>query len=274
MNRVIGVLAAASLAVLAAGCGGTSDGGGADQTPATAARPAVGAELAGRSFVSTGVVGTEIPGGGPLVLDFTAEGTVGATAGCNRMFGPVELAGGKLVAGQLASTMMACLPPHEGADEWASSFLSGGPEWSLDGDTLTLTSGPAVVTLTDKKVADPDRPVAGTQWVLTTLVTADAASTSAALEAAAPTLLIGEDGAVSGSTGCNSFSGAATVGEDTVTFGPLASTLVACADPDLDEAQTLVLTVLAGQTTVAVDGPTMRITAADGVNGLGYRAAG
>jgi heat shock protein HslJ len=269
MKRCFRALAVLSLVVLASGCGGSSAEGGDDAAPG-AANPE---DVVGRSFISTAVSGTEIPGGGPLVLDFPEAGRIAATAGCNRMFGSVELTDGKLVAGQLASTLMACPPPRDGADKWVSDLLSGSPQWSLEGDTLTLASGSTTVTLTDKKVVDPDRPVTGTRWVLTELVTADAVSTSAALEAAAPTLTIGADGAVSGTTGCNSFTGTAQVGEGTISFGPLAVTEMACGGPELDEIQTQVLAVLSGQATVAVDGASMRITAADGTSGLGYTAA-
>lgn len=274
MNRALHVFAALSLAALAAGCGSSENtpSTGTSTTGSTSRSDSGESDLTGLSFVSTELLGTEIPGGGPLMLEFPEPGQIAATAGCNRSFGPVELTGGVVATEQLASTMMACAPPADGADRWLADLLATQPTWALDGDVLTLTSGSVTVTLTDKKVVDPDRPVTGTEWVLTELRTADAVTTSAALEAAAPVLTIGEDGTVSGTTGCNQFSGSAQVGEGTITFEPLAVTLMACLEPELDEVQTLVLTVLDGETTYTVDGPNLRVTAADGVNGLGYRA--
>jgi len=63
-----------------------------------------------------------------------------------------------------------------------------------------------------------------------------------------------QDGAVSGSSGCNSYSGSYETDEKEISFGPLASTLMACMDPDdvmeqesqylawLQEAQTFSVT--------------------------------
>ena len=41
-----------------------------------------------------------------------------------------------------------------------------------------------------------------------------------------------QDGAVSGSSGCNSYSGSYETDGKEISFGPLASTLMACMDPD------------------------------------------
>ena len=41
-----------------------------------------------------------------------------------------------------------------------------------------------------------------------------------------------QDGAVSGSSGCNSYSGSYETDGKEISFGPLVSTLMACMDPD------------------------------------------
>jgi heat shock protein HslJ len=48
-----------------------------------------------------------------------------------------------------------------------------------------------------------------------------------------------DDGTLSGSSGCNTYSGSYTVEGDTVSIGPLASTRMACADPEgvMDQEQ-------------------------------------
>jgi heat shock protein HslJ len=45
----------------------------------------------------------------------------------------------------------------------------------------------------------------------------------------APTLTVGADGAVSGSTGCNTYNGSATIEGDSISFGDLATTRVHCS---------------------------------------------
>jgi heat shock protein HslJ len=229
-----------------------------------------GEDLQGRTFISTEVTGTPIPGGGPLTVEFVEPDRISMTAGCNRGNSTVDLSGGTVVTGPIATTMMACVGDTAGADAWMTSLFEADPAWTLDGDTLTLTTSDTSVTLLDKKVATPDRPITGTTWVVDQLISPSAVTTSVALETAAPTLLIGEDGSVSGSTGCNRMTGTAQVAGDKVTFGPLATTRMAC-EPDIAEIERAVLNVLSGETTFTVDGDRARVMQADG-DGLGLRA--
>ncbi len=50
-------------------------------------------------------------------------------------------------------------------------------------------------------------------------------------------LEIGEDGEVSGSGGCNRFSGKATISGDAISFSPLVSTEMACSPAVMDQEQ-------------------------------------
>ncbi|WP_068156581.1 META domain-containing protein [Rhodococcus phenolicus] len=265
MTRAFGVLAALALTVVATACGNDE---GADATT-SATDPAA---LTGRTFVSTEVTGTPIPGDGPLVVEFPEAGRIAATAGCNRAVGDVDLADGVLRTDRLASTMMACPPPRDGADAWLGALFDSDPRWTVSGDVLTLTGNAVTVSLTDRRVVDPDRSLTGTEWVATTMYTPDAAVTSVALETSAPTLTVAEDGSVSGSTGCNRFTGAARIGDGTLAFGPLGTTRMACPDPEVAAIENHVLAVLAGETTYEIDGATMRITAPNGADGLGFTA--
>jgi heat shock protein HslJ len=223
-----------------------------------------------RTFVSVAVDGEQIPGGGPLTLGF-ADGQISAYAGCNHGAGAVDLADGHLVT-RLAITNMACSPPVSDADGWMSRLLEADPAWALVDDTLTLTTDATTVTLRDKKVVDPDRPLAGTTWLVDSLVSDDAVMTSAALELARPTLTITTDGTVTGWTGCNQFNGRAIVSGtgDTVEFGPIATTRMACVG-DAGEIEQSVLRVLDGTVAVAIDADQLRLTGANG-HGLVLRA--
>lgn len=239
---------------------------------ACAAAPA-GPTPMGREFVSTDVSGT-IPGGGPLELGFT-DGRVNTYAGCNRGAASVDLSGGTLVTGELAMTMMACPGDRAGADEWMATLLRAQPGWTLDGETLTLRTADQVVTLLDRRVAAPDRPLLGTTWVVHSLLTPGAVSTTGALDRAAPHLRLDPNGTAAGSTGCNNFTGPATVSESRdrtrIEFGPLATTRRAC-EPDLAEVERAVLAVLSGTVEATVDGSELRLHKPDGTGAL-LRAA-
>ena len=52
------------------------------------------------------------------------------------------------------------------------------------------------------------------------------------LSSALPTLEFGEDDAVHGSGGCNNFNGTYAVAGDSLTLGPLASTMMFCGEEE------------------------------------------
>lgn len=141
------------MATAATGCG-------ADESTATAPVPsitttlmtemsAMANELAGRSFASTEVEGTEIPGGGPLVITFPDSGRVSLTAGCNRHVGSITVDGNTMTFHQLASTRMACAPPRDGADTWVAEFTGEPVTWARHDNQLVLSRGNQKVTLVE-----------------------------------------------------------------------------------------------------------------------------
>ena len=226
------------------------------------------AALDGRAFVSVQVEGDPIPGGGPLTVGF-AGNQISTFAGCNHGSGAVDLSDARLRT-RLAMTMMACPAPAAAADTWVSSFFDANPSWSLSGNDLTLRTESTTVLLQDKKIVDPDRPLTGTTWQVVGLVSAQAVSSSVALEQSEPTLTIAEDGAVSGSTGCNQITGNATVSGTRIEFGPLATTKKACP-PERDEIERAVLGVLQGTVQATIDADQLSLTGAEG-KGLVLRA--
>ncbi|MGW4481480.1 META domain-containing protein [Rhodococcus triatomae] len=257
------ILRLAVLAIVAAALAACSESG-------SAASDSPQSDLFGRTFVSTTVDGAQIPGGGPVTLEFIEPDRIAGTAGCNRATGTADFSGGTIVTGPLATTMMACMGEKADSDQWLASFLAAAPAWDLDGDTLTLRTEASTVTLLDRKVARPDRPLTGTTWVVDTTITPLAVTSSVAIEKAAATLQIADDGTVTGSTGCNSFTGRAEVSGETVTFGPLATTRRACV-PELAEVEQAVLATLTGTATATVESDRLQLMNTNGT-GLGLRA--
>jgi heat shock protein HslJ len=75
-----------------------------------------------------------------------------------------------------------------------------------------------------------------------------------------------KDGQMSGNVGCNSFSGEYTVDGDTITFGPVMSTMMYCEAVADQESGTLA--VLQEKTTFVLDGDTLTITSTDGTSSI------
>ncbi|MFE7800774.1 META domain-containing protein [Nocardia sp. NPDC057440] len=222
----------------------------------------------GHTYVSTGVDGTPIPGGGPLTLTF-ADDRISAAAGCNTFNGAVALDDHKLKVSALAGTLMACPGDRAGTDEWLTTLLSSTPGWQLDDTKLTLNGTNSTVHLLDKKVAQPDKPLTGTTWVVTEIITPDARTRSQTIDEVKPTLTIAADGAVSGSGGCNRLTGRATIAGSDVTF-QVGSTRMLCP-PEVMDVENAVLEALDGRTTATIDANTLTLRNDRG-NGLSLRA--
>lgn len=77
--------------------------------------------------------------------------------------------------------------------------------------------------------------LSGTEWLLTDLPGTTVVITSKA------SFSVLESGRASGNASCNRFTGALEISGSTIKFGPVASTMMACADPALSaqEAQFL-----------------------------------
>lgn len=70
-------------------------------------------------------------------------------------------------------------------------------------------------------------PLAGTSWTATRI------ATWSVLEEHPATLEIDGEGRVSGKSGCNGFGGTVEVGDDSIAFSPLTSTMMACPDEQM-----------------------------------------
>ncbi|MBF6335512.1 META domain-containing protein [Nocardia abscessus] len=251
-----GTLVLLALCAIAACSSGEPDRGADEPTPV------------GRTFLSTNVEGTPIPGGGPLTISFS-EGRVTADAGCNKFTGAAELDDHVLHVSGLSTTLMACEDDRRDADEWLSGLLNSQPSWRLDDSRLTLHSPDRTVTLLDKKVARPDKPVKGTTWLVTGFITDNSQVRSRALDEAQPTLAIAEDGSVSGTTGCNRLTGSAEVSGTQIVFR-VATTKMLCS-PEAMEVEQSMLQALDGKTAVTVDADMLTLRNDNGA-GLVLRA--
>ena len=233
--------------------------------PATTAAPDLGAALAGRTFLSDAVEGFTLVDGTQVSLTFDGS-NIGAVAGCNQLSSTWTVEGDVLVVAPMAQTEMACEPATlMDQDTWLASVLTSRPTVAVDGDTLTIGAEGATVTLVDEAAARVDLPLEGTTWVVDTLTSGDAGDLDPGRGHARPRLLF-EDGTVAVDTGCNTGSGTARVLGDTVTFGQIAMTRMACTDPVATAAEPQVLVVLRGTATTSIEGDVL--TLRNGTDGL------
>jgi heat shock protein HslJ len=250
-------------ALLASACsGGTGSG-----TPSASGSPPDGTGpqgLDGRTFLSTGIEGRVLVAGSRIRISFH-DGQVSVSGGCNSMSGPYLLDGNRLVARRMATTEMACEEPLMAQDTWLADLLDGATI-TLDGTTLTLSKGGVTLTLEDREVADPDRPLLGTRWVVDGLVSGEAVSSVPLGVTAALTF---SDGRVGVEAGCNNGGGTVDITATTLGFGPIALTKMACGGPAMAVEQA-VLAVLNGTAPYEIEADVLTIRA--GERGLMLRA--
>lgn len=221
--------------------------------------------LDGRTFLSTTVQAHDLVPGSTIRLSFR-DGRLGVSAGCNQMSGSYAVVDGRLTTGQMMTTEMGCDPSLMTQDTWVAGFLDGATI-VLAGETLTLTQDGVTMTLTDRKVADPDRPLEGTRWVVDGIVAGDAVSS---VPGGVTASIIIENGQMLVDTGCNTGSTTVVTTDSTMTIGPLVLTKKACA-PAAASVEQAVVATLAGPVRYEIEADSLTLSA-DG-SGLMLRAA-
>jgi len=221
--------------------------------------------LDGRVFLSTKVDGPALVAGSVIRLAFEG-GNISVHAGCNSMSGTYSIDGDRLVVGALATTEMACEPALMEQDGWVANLLTAATI-SLSGDTLTLGLSGVRLTLVDRAVVDPDRPLVGTTWLLDGIVAGGAVSSiSQGVQAS----LSFSDHRVDVMAGCNAGGGAVEISTSELSFGAMALTKKGC-EPDAMAVEQAVSAVLTGRVTYRIEADVLTIDAGD--RGLILRAA-
>lgn len=218
--------------------------------------------------VTVGGKKTEAPEGARLEID--PKGRATADFGCNHIGVDARVEGDRITLGKPVTTQMACDEDIERFEKAAIDAMGGELTAKLSGEKLTLTKeGGHTMELSEEKAAD----LVGTRWAVTTLLSGETATTVPAdlPKERAPHLTFADDGTVRGNSGCNSFSGRATVKGSTITLGPVAGTRKMCPEAEMG-TERAVLAALDGKVTYTIKGKALTLTAADG-KGIGATAA-
>jgi heat shock protein HslJ len=195
-------------------------------------------------------------------VTFDREGRVSGTAGCNQFSATYTVTGNQLVIGPPVSTMMYCSVPAGVMDQEARvlELLPLAAGYTVAGDTLKLSdqSGREIMTL--NRAARPgDAPLVGTVWRLAGF--SDNATARSALAGSNATVVFGDDGRVTGTTGCNDLSGPYMTNDARISIGPLVVTERACLTPDLMRQERELLEGLETAATYDIEGD--RLTMVD-----------
>ena len=206
-----------------------------------------------------------IVAGSPINLKI--DGTqAGGTAACNHYGGQIRVSANSVTFTEIFQTEMACVNDQVMASETAyMTALQQVTTAERSGNALVL-SGPGVELnfALIPPVANAD--LVGTVWVLDSLISGDAVSSTVGERA---TLQLNADGTFSASTGCRDVTGRYTVEGSALqtTLDPYDT--IGCPD-GLGDQDTHVLKVFSDGFSATIQGQSLTLTAGD--EGLGYRA--
>lgn len=231
------------------------------------AQPAAGSgdPLSGTSWTVTSYVGADgaaqqSVAGVETLIAFDA-GRVSGTAGCNRLTGSYTVDGPSLAFGPLASTMMACPEPQMAQEQAVFNAMGQTATYELAGDQLILKDASGVTVLTLDKAQPPS--LTGREWTALAINNGEQAVVSVA-EGSTVTANFAEDGTMSGSGGCNTYSGRYTVDGDKIKIGPLAVTQRMCIENEIMEQEQAFFNALTNAERFMIELSRLDLFAADG----------
>lgn len=195
------------------------------------------------------------------------DGEVGGSAGCNLYGGFYDLAeDGGLAIEVGGMTEMACAEPLMALDQAYTAALADVAFASATEETLVLEGDGVMLSYR----AERQLPFEGTAWRLDGIATG-ADAVSSVLAGTEVTALF-EDGQVSGSGGCNTYTGGYTVDGQAIAVTDLASTKMAC-EPEVSAQEAAYLEALGRAAWSEIGGSTLTLLDAEGGFLLAYVAA-
>jgi len=208
------------------------------------------------SFAVSGKM-TDVPQG--VIVDATfASGRVSGSSGCNSYNGPAVVTGATIRIGPLTGTLMACSGPGGDVEQAYLPLLTAATSFTANADALTMFDAGGTPTLI--YAAGAANPLEG-EWNVTGYNNGKEAVVSPVAGTTLTATFTGD--AVSGSAGCNDYSGPYTLDGDNVAIGPLVTTRKACEQPVMDQ-ETQFLTALQTPSTVEQSGGILTLRAASG----------
>ena len=256
MTKRLWPAAVLTLSLLLAGCAVTSDP--FNRTSADGAGPS---ELVGITWLLDELNGQPTVEGSFPSVTFNDDGGLGGSGGCNVYAGDYTNSGNQIdVADNLVSTMMACDEPIMTQEFGFFEVLKTASSFAVVDTKLTLSdqAGTALATFNAQS-----QDLAGTSWQITAYNNGQEAVVSV-LEGTTPTIEFGADGQLSGSAGCNRVTGSYSTADGTIKLGPLATTQMACPEPEgVMDQETRLVAALESAATYHVEGPTLEMRTSD-----------
>jgi heat shock protein HslJ len=256
MTKTIFSLSLLTLAILLTAC------------TSSAPQQAGGGDLTGQVWALTELLGKPPVAGTGVSAQFTSDGKVSGSAGCNRYAGAYTVSGSNItISSPLASTMMMCEPDVMAQETVYLITLGEARTFSIKGDKLTITGadGKTLATYTAQS-----QNLAGTEWNVISYNNGKQAVVGVIADTTL-TASFGKDGSLSGNSGCNTFSGTYKLDGNKITIGSLASTMMMCSDPaGVMDQEAQYLAALQSAATYLIEGSVLDVRTQEGALAVSF----
>lgn len=205
--------------------------------PATSESPA----LIGTVWVATSVANNPPVSGTTLTAQFNDQNRLTGSDGCNSFSTNYTQTGTSLtIDPAMVSTKKACDEAVMAQADTFTQNLLATTGYTLGDGVLVLNQG----NVAGLKFTGQSNPLSKTSWNVTGYNNGNQAVVSPLAETNL-TMTFGDDGTISGNSGCNTFTGQYSLSGQNITISALASTMRACIEPEgIAEQETAFLAAL------------------------------
>jgi heat shock protein HslJ len=218
--------------------------------------------LTGQAWIATELDGESVLLDTTITAEFKDDGTLNGSNGCNRYNTTYTVDRDNIqINSPMASTMMACPDPIMAQEGVYMAAMDAARTFEISGEELTLfdESGDVLVTY----VAGSNE-LAGTSWEVISYNNGKEAVVSVIIGTQI-TADFGEDGQLTGNSGCNSYFASYETDEEKITIGPVGMTEMACLDTEgVMEQEQLYLAALSMAEVYKIEADLMEMRTAEG----------
>ncbi len=221
-----------------------------------------GRALTGPVWIAARLNGHKLLPATTISAEFNTGESVSGSSGCNNYSTSYTVDGDSIsFGGEIVSTMMLCDEPVNEQEREYFQALNEAASFDVNGEELTMLNGEGNTLAVYKAQSQA---LEGTSWEVISYNNGRGGVTSLVIGTEI-TANFGEDGQLTGDSGCNSYSAAYENGDGNISVGPSAVTLRFCAEPEgTMEQESEYLAALQTAATYQVEGNSMNMRTADG----------
>jgi heat shock protein HslJ len=179
-------------------------------------------------WTATSVTANPIVAGTVITVQFTDQGRLTGSDGCNTFATNYTLNGTTLtIDPAMISTKKACDEAVMNQADTFTQALLATTSYTLGDGLMVLNQG----NVPGLEFTGQTNSLSKTSWDVTGYNNGKQAVVSP-ITGTNLTITFGDDGTISGNSGCNTYSGQYTLSGQSITISPLASTMRACIEPE------------------------------------------